>query len=788
MAAGSIIIDLLMKTGSFQSDTKKASNYLNNLKKDALALGSTMATVGVAVAAAGTTAAVVWAKSVASTGKEVSRLSELSNTSAESFQKMAYASQTVGIEQEKLSDIFKDVQDRVGDFMTTGAGPMADFFENIAPKVGVTADQFARLSGPEALQLFYDSLEKAGVSQSQMIFYMEQMASDSSLLAPLLARNGEEMKRLGDEASRFGGVMNNETVQAAKELDQNLQRLETMFKGLSITIANEILPEINEFIRLAIDSSTETDGLKGSVDDLAGQGSIKTWLMDVGSLLAGVADFAISAANAVRAFIAAAKLTGAATGNLINQVDATLSNNALANAVNPSMVKETVDRANASQKLVNDVLAEFTEATGKIGDTKYSDMWGDARNNAAMKRMGGLIGVGDIGDDGVPTLAPITVGGGGGKKKGGGKSGGGSNRDLAGDYIKQLNEQIALLGKETEYEKALANIQLGKYGKVTEAQKNEILGRSQTLDFMKEQTEEAEKYQKFIDDITGADKLKQHAVEVGFLRKAWEEGTIGPQEYDKYLSEINEKYAESTGEMSEFAKQASANIQDQLGTTLEDILSGNFDNIGKAWQDLLRKMVAQAIAAQLNEALFGKGADGGGGWFKTIAGAIAGAFTGGPSTVGSNAGLPNYGGSYGFGSIALADGGPVFGAGTSTSDSIPAWLSNGEHVVNAKAASQPGVREFLDAMNSGRAVIRRAQGGSVGMATTAALPTGGSNGLTIINQTTGRIDSVKEARLPDGEKALIIQEAKKQWTAELADPNSDQSQAIQKYFNTEYVR
>jgi hypothetical protein len=37
---------------------------------------------------------------------------------------------------------------------------MKDFFEQIAPKVNVTAAQFAKLSGPEALQLYVSSLEK----------------------------------------------------------------------------------------------------------------------------------------------------------------------------------------------------------------------------------------------------------------------------------------------------------------------------------------------------------------------------------------------------------------------------------------------------------------------------------------------------------------------------------------------------------------------------------------------------------------------------------------------------
>ena len=53
-------------------------------------------------------------------------------------------------------------------------------------------------------------------------------------------------------------------------------------------------------------------------------------------------------------------------------------------------------------------------------------------------------------------------------------------------------------------------------------------------------------------------------------------------------------------------------------------------------------------------------------------------------------------------SYFLADGGPIVGAGTATSDSIPAMLSNGEYVLNAKAVRRVG-RPLLDAINYGHA-------------------------------------------------------------------------------------
>lgn len=48
--------------------------------------------------------------------------------------------------------------------------------------------------------------------------------------------------------------------------------------------------------------------------------------------------------------------------------------------------------------------------------------------------------------------------------------------------------------------------------------------------------------------------------------------------------------------------------------------------------------------------------------------------------------------------IVRADGGPVFGPGTATSDSIPAMLSNGEYVIRAKAVRAYGL-DFMNAIN-----------------------------------------------------------------------------------------
>ena len=73
----------------------------------------------------------------------------------------------------------------------------------------------------------------------------------------------------------------------------------------------------------------------------------------------------------------------------------------------------------------------------------------------------------------------------------------------------------------------------------------------------------------------------------------------------------------------------------------------------------------------------------------------------------------------------FSNGGAVWGAGTATSDSIPAMLSNGEFVINA--ASTRRHRALLEAINKNR----YASGGVVGVAPQVAALGGSTGGMTV---------------------------------------------------------
>lgn len=156
---------------------------------------------------------------------EIGNLSQVANASTTEFQKFAIAARTVGIEQDKAADILKDVTDRVGDFLQTGGGPMKDFFEKVAPLVGVTAENFKNLSGPDALALFVDTLQRANASQQDFTFYLEAMASDATALLPLLKNGAEGLRSIGDEAEKSGRIMSEKSIKSTIELKNQMDLL-----------------------------------------------------------------------------------------------------------------------------------------------------------------------------------------------------------------------------------------------------------------------------------------------------------------------------------------------------------------------------------------------------------------------------------------------------------------------------------------------------------------------------------------------------------------------------------
>ena len=291
--ASEIKMGISLDSSGVRKGLAKAKSSVKNFTTQATESFKTFTKVGVGALVAGFSVA---ARKSFSYAKEVENLSRISNTSIEDFQRNAHAAQTVGIEQEKLADIYKDTGDKIGDFLQTGGGPMVDYFENIAPLVGQTAEQFRDLSGPDALQLYFDGLEKANLSQNDMTFYMEAIASDATALIPLLAKSGQGFQDLGKDATVMGDNTVKQLARAEKALDSLKTKL-VVFAGTRIgdlmsvfsqTEGQKSAKEGTKDVgarRMAAVGQLQADGVKFSKADLAILNSAESTIPQITSVM-----------------------------------------------------------------------------------------------------------------------------------------------------------------------------------------------------------------------------------------------------------------------------------------------------------------------------------------------------------------------------------------------------------------------------------------------------------------------------------------------------------------------
>jgi hypothetical protein len=606
--AGSIVIELLAKTGSFETDTARAERSMKMLERTAYKAGETMGasfrTAGALMAtglAAGGAAAVSWTRDVIQLGNELDKLSKLAGTSSTVFQGLAAGANSVGISQEKLADIYKDTQDKIGDFLQTGGGAMKDFFDNIAPKVGVTADQFRKLSGPDALGAYYNALEKAGVSQNELVFFMEAIASDSSTLIPLLKNNSAGMREWAAESAKFGALLDAGMSDDIKELRIESARVELAFQGLKNSVASELLPTMKEFAQLM-----RSDDFKSGFGALIeGAASATQYMVQFGTTTANVIRFLSEEL--------ASKVSGPALDDAVRIADAIEKQRARITAMDKSFgffggAIDGYDPLTGANARAKDLSANATQARAEL--KRLLDLQKLAGEMQASARPAAIT---------APIAAPL-----------GGLPAPGSFRTTVVDEkaIKaadqlfntfkssnaQLERQIALYGQTSHLAEVNYEIQSGALKGLAPDLQAVYRGNASILDIMESmsevdayQQEQAEAWGAAFDSMFGGDE--------------------GTEEIMRQLDGI-----------SMYADQAARNMQDAFADFLFDPFADGVGGMVKGFAEAIQRMLAEAAAAQIFE-MVGSWATSysgsGSGWVNAIGGAVSGGRAGGGSVAGA---------------------------------------------------------------------------------------------------------------------------------------------------------
>jgi uncharacterized protein YukJ/predicted nuclease with RNAse H fold len=250
MAAGSITWDLLMRTASFETDTKKAEKRLRELQKEAKDLGKAM---GVAVVA-GASAMVYALKEAVDSADNMSKMAQKVGVTTEALSELSYAAKLSDVSMESLqagmvklakgaaegNDAFEamgiNVKDTHGDLKTTDV-----LMSEVAGKFANYKD------GAEKTALAVKLFGKAGAD-----------------MIPLLNSGADGLAEMAAEANALGIVIDGNTAKAAEQFNDNITRLQSGLSGIGLQVANALLPAMggltDQLVATAKNSSAVADG------------------------------------------------------------------------------------------------------------------------------------------------------------------------------------------------------------------------------------------------------------------------------------------------------------------------------------------------------------------------------------------------------------------------------------------------------------------------------------------------------------------------------------------------
>lgn len=571
---GTLTLDLVAKTGGFVDGMSKAERASLKWRKkasaDIKAVGKTMAGLGVA-SAAGLAAMTV---KLASSGREIQQLATLTNSATTEFQRISLAAGHYGVEQGKIADILKDTNDRIGDFIQTGGGPMKDFFENIAPLVGVTADEFARLSGPDALQLYVSSLEKAGASQQEMTFYMEAMASDATLLLPLLKNGGKELGILGDQAEKAGRVISDIDLSQLEELDRSTKELKASFSGMSNEVVLSALPAVNDLV--------------GTLSDPATVETAKT-------LGQAIVVSVTAAANAITGAINVAKFLGEELASI---------------SVGASF--DDIARLNEQLELAKSAIENPSERLRFFGPGGVIEYWDEDELNAEIARLEVAIGAGykrinDFGTGKTPVIDPV-----GGAKTTPARTGIGSPVKTETNAIEAQIKALKLQAETIRMSKSVAALYKLEIEGATVAQLQSAQAALESIDAFKQQDEAQKEAAAAIGEINqgalqvaeGMKSQEQIILESYERRKqiVLDNTIITGEARTKLLVDLEKKMhkdleAENAGYWDRYLAAAEENL-----TNFDQITADTIGNFSSSFAGAIESMVFDAET--LDEAIY----------------------------------------------------------------------------------------------------------------------------------------------------------------------------------------
>ncbi|VVE82604.1 phage tail tape measure protein [Pandoraea sputorum] len=571
MTIGTITVDLLAKTGSFETDVNRAAKLAEKRAKEIDAAFARLGVgIGLGLTAAGGAAVLI--------GKNaIDQLAALDD-----------AAQKTGASVENLSKIQQSTMafNHNFDEVDSAISRLAKGMATVDDESNKTNKALAALgvSAKDAGGSLRDPAQVL-IDVAKNLQNYQDGAAKTALVTDLFGKSGANLlpvlNDMADSVDSFTGATKESAAQAAAFQD-NVSKLTGQLKTLAQEVVSDVLPTLNSLFD-TLQNIRKT--------------SLTGWLLSDGA-------------------------ENDDPGKRLREIGAQLDT--------LREQRDALDPSKGARNKVNEFLfGDFRSVNAQITLLEKQQSYLKARQQTLALAGGGGSDQVDRMVNGAKPALDYTSGREKTPKEAKDK------KTEADRYLESLQKQVITVQTLTSAEEALAMIQSGRLGTVTQAQKDQILTAATLVDLAKDGVEQEKQRQELIskgkkvyeETLSPFERMQKDYQELNVLLQG---GFIDAQTYERAVTQVQKKFDELTdkskeaqSELDEFAKSAAQNIQSSFAEFLFDPFKDGLDGMLKGFLDFLRRAVANAAAANLSQALFG-GLSGGG-----IGGGLLGAaFTG----------------------------------------------------------------------------------------------------------------------------------------------------------------
>lgn len=676
---------------------------------------------------------------------KMGKLAQSTGVPIESLSRLSYAAGLADISTETMGhSLEKMAKTMAGASDGTGSGAKA--FEALGVKV---TDSAGRLRGTEEvfkevaekMSRFEDGATKAALAQA--IF-----GRGGADLIPLLNAGAAGLGKMGAEADALGLTISQNTAKSAEEFNDNLKRMHLAMEGVAITVASRLAPMMSQLSDEIVGTTKSSGALTFAVDGLvvAFKG-----IVTVGEVIVGVfKTIGMGLGGLIAAFIRFEQGQFKEAGNILKAAAADIGKEVSDRAAAIGHIWE--DKAHDAEekgpgqakKLAAPIfnLSDETEKAGKRALatlTKVIEGYQEkiARVQYGAGDMGELkfrVNEGDL-SRALAAVGPkaqelkqklLDVATAWGKVDDAAKA-----TKAAEDATKKLESEVSRLqetmAKKTggELEAMLVKLRSPELVESLAALDDQM--RTTFVGRLKDAAVAADRFKAAQDELAESERqeldLEREAAEVTKyamtatdkynerlerLNAMLDKGLLSQDAYNNGVARAEQEFESAGGKMTRFTEEMTQSMGDAFAENVFDGFDKGLGAMAEAFGKTLEKMIAQALAAQLLQGLFGLGAQGG--WGTNLLNGLGGAIGGsGARASGGDvrAGQSYLVGEQGPETFVPALGGSIIPArGEASNRSSSGWEPPRRHILEVADHGNRTVREIWEGFLADEAAAR----------------------------------------------------------------------------------